>query len=150
MVVIAVRDPSFAVEKDYYKKGVEWDLQRRIAKESEALGWKADLSLKAEMPNQPLHQIRLALLDAQKKPIDGASIAIQAFHNANAAKRLTLTLKKAVDGRYEAALMANRPGLWIFRIEAQKDGKRFFQEQRQMLLLPKEKVAPTTHKGIKT
>ena len=44
ILFVATNDPSFAVEKDYYTKAVNWDEKRAQDARNLALGWNVDLA----------------------------------------------------------------------------------------------------------
>ncbi|MCK6513116.1 FixH family protein [Myxococcota bacterium] len=139
MVVIAINDPSFAVEDNYYKKAVEWDKQVDENTQSTRLGWRFDLTLKPH-PTRPTLQILSVTLQAQDgSPLQDADVTVRAFHNAQASQPLRLTLKPTGKGRYTSPILAHRPGLWIFRLHAQRGPQRFAAQSRKMLKLPVSK-----------
>ena len=78
------------------------------------------------------HALSLRLRGREGRPIEGASVAVQAFHNARASALLELELGPAPDG-YQAVLSPQRPGLWEFRLDIRAGGERFTSVQRLSL-----------------
>jgi hypothetical protein len=143
MVVIAVNDPSFAVEDNYYKKAVEWDKQVDESNQSHKLGWRFRLTLKPHPTRQTLHTLHVAFQHPDGSPLQDAEVTVRAFHNAQASQSLQLKLKHEGKGQYTSPFRTHRPGLWIFRIHAQRGTQRFAAQSRQMLKAP----ANTASKG---
>jgi nitrogen fixation protein FixH len=109
MVVISGRDPSFAVEPDYYQKALAWDDAARQRQAGADLGWTVDLHAGAEGLSVELH-------DALGRPLDGAQVEAEVFHHARAADRHTIALAAAGDGLYRGTTRLARRGHWEVRL----------------------------------
>lgn len=121
-----LEDPGFAIERDYYRKAVSWDFERVRERQSQALGWRAGCEvIGAERP-----MLRVQLDDAQGRPITGAEVRVEAFHNARARHVLELSAPEIWPGRYEAALDARRSGVWELRVHAQRGAEAFVRVVR--------------------
>ncbi|MCB9639715.1 MAG: FixH family protein [Myxococcales bacterium] len=140
MVIIAVNDPSFAVEDNYYKKAVEWDKQIAKAKLEQALGWKAQVKVSPHPKNARLKLFQVALKDSQGFALDKAQIKVRAFHNAQASQKIKLQLHALGKGNYQAPILIHRPGLWVFQVFAVQGKHHFSIQSRQMLKTPSMKV----------
>lgn len=124
--IVASRDASFAVEPDYYRKGLEWD--RTMAQEdaNRALGWV--LALRAEPAADPGRLRLVAILrDRAGAPVSGALVTLEARHGARAADIVRGTLAEAAGDRYAADLPLRRAGLWELRLTARRGGEVFTQ-----------------------
>jgi len=123
-VVVATRDPSFAVVPDYYTKALDWD--RTLAQEAHnrGLGWS--LSVTTDRSTRP-GQIRLVvgLADATGVALDDAIVSVEALHGARAAELVSVTLTPAGRGRYVADLPLRRAGLWELRFRVSRAGDLF-------------------------
>jgi nitrogen fixation protein FixH len=108
MVVVSGRDPSFAVEPDYYQKALAWDDAARRQQAGEALGWSVDLSASGAGLN-------LVLKDALGRPLEGAQVEAHVFHHARAGDRQIVALNAAGAGGYSAAHPL-RDGFWEVRL----------------------------------
>ena len=118
--VVASRDPSFAVEPDYYRRSLEWD--RTMAQEdvNRALGWS--IAVAGERAGAP-GQLRLVaiLVDRAGRAVEGAAVHVEARHGARAAELVSGELAPTGDGRYAAVLPLARLGLWELRVRAERD-----------------------------
>lgn len=148
LVVIATRDPGFAVEPDYYQKAVDWDAQRALEARSAALGWKTSWRFDdgpratADGPSAvddaaPAHarnaRVTLELSDASGRPIEGAAVQVTALHNARANAQQALILSEFDAGRYAATWLVTRDGLWEFRLTVARAGDHFTATHRAEL-----------------
>ncbi len=131
-VAIAVNDPSFAVEKDYYEKAKHWDEEMARRRASRALGWRVELEVQpaGELPG--FRQIVAVVRDRNGVPLENCRVELEAFHNARAANRLTAVLDR--DGtRHTATLPMRRAGIWIFNLAVEREGRAYFEMQRREL-----------------
>jgi hypothetical protein len=127
MAYIAVDDPGFAVEKDYYQKAVHWDQTQAQNEKNARLGWNVALEL---APRGGKIELVAKLVDASGTPIRDASVDVEAFANARAAEIVSAHLVRQQDGTQKAELPLTRTGLWEFRFTAQARGQRFTQVVR--------------------
>lgn len=127
LVSIAVRDPGFALEKNYYERAVHWDRQRAQDAVNQRLGYQLDIRLDRGTKGT---EVALGLADRAGRPLPGAVVTVEAFANARSGQRQLLSLTAGPDGRYRAALAGARPGLWEFRVEVLAEGQRFTQVLR--------------------
>ena len=125
---IAVSDPSFAVEPDYYQKALNWDEHQAALERSARLGWKATLRIGAGVVGS---EVVVELRDRSGGPVDGASVRLEAFHNARRAHVVAARMQPAGGGAYRAEMPLRRAGLWEFRLEARRSGDRFLHTARQ-------------------
>jgi nitrogen fixation protein FixH len=116
-------DPSFATERDYYRKAVSWDEHMERARASQALGWRAEGRVAA--PEAGKARLELQLRDAAGHGISGAALNVVAFANTRAAQMVELRLTELAPGRYGAELGPVRPGLWEARVEATRGMERY-------------------------
>jgi nitrogen fixation protein FixH len=124
-MILASRDPSFAVEPDYYRKSLDWD--RTMAQEgtNRALGW----TVRVEDAGAAAGGRRLVLrvLDREGRAVEGAEITLEALHGARAADVVRGRLIGIGQGRYTADLPLARPGLWELRVRAERGATVFTQ-----------------------
>jgi len=132
-LIVALSDPSFAVEADYEWKARNWDRLRRQAQSSDALGWSFDLRT-APAPTAGEVQVRLTLLDREGVPVEGADVDVSAFHNARANQILTSRLPEVEEGIYGQTLPIRRSGVWEFRVEITRGKERFAGKVRKSVL----------------
>ncbi len=128
LAYVATDDPSFAVEKDYYKKAVAWDQAAAQAAENARLGWKVEL---ATEPHGKELRVVARVKDAQGAPIRGATVALEAFANARASRVVSTRLEVGDDASYRGGLDLIQAGLWEFRFSVEARGQRFTETVRQ-------------------
>lgn len=136
MTALAVDDPSFALERDYYRKAVEIDARRAQEARNRELGWELILESIPETPSGG--ELIVMLLDGQRGVdgpalLDDARVTLEAFHNARALDIQELELEGVGEGRYRTRLTSVRPGLWELRFTVQRHGTVFTSVQRHVL-----------------
>lgn len=122
MVKIAVDDPSFALESNYYQKGISWDEHMAQVRHSAALGWTLKLAAPLVAGTQTLDVV---LAERGGAPVDSGSITVEAFPLARGSAIVRTTLAAAAAGHYRAPVGLSRAGLWEFRFVADARGERF-------------------------
>jgi hypothetical protein len=114
MATIAADDPSFAVERDYYKKAVAWD--RELEQQGENARLARMVTLETRSTPRRTAALALRISDASGTPLDGASVDLEAFPNARAGERQRLVFTETRPGAYVAELAVTRTGLWELRL----------------------------------
>ncbi len=141
LVYNAHKDPSHAVEPDYYRKALDWDETAAQRKYNRELGWLLELDFKpvpegmaGALPEAgpPNTLLLCRLLDGAGTRLAGAEIRVSCFHNAWSGHRIEAALPPLADG-YGAALRLGPPGLWEFRSEVRRSGERFTSVQTRLL-----------------
>jgi len=117
---IASRDPSFALEPNYYEKAVHWDRQRAQWAENARLGYELEL-----LPAGEDEMLTVRLSAADGTPLGNAEVRAEAFFNARASEVRRLTWTERAPGTYQAKLAGARAGLWEFRFSVRRGGERF-------------------------
>lgn len=125
LMYVAVSDPSFAVEEDYYQKGLDWDDKRAQDQANDSLGWSLELNVAPLRSADGTNGLTANLTDRDGRPISDAKIYLEAFHNARAALIQKRDLTRDGDGGYSTSLLMRRPGLWEFRFEVSRNEQRF-------------------------
>ncbi|MBK6847932.1 MAG: FixH family protein [Proteobacteria bacterium] len=124
LIVLATHDPSHAVERDYYAKGLAWDAEQAAARAGERLGWKLALAI-APARQWGKRRIEARLVDRDGRALAGARLQLEARHLARAAEVLRTALTPLGAGRYAATLPLRRPGLWELRLVVEQGGRRW-------------------------
>jgi nitrogen fixation protein FixH len=132
MTALALDDPSFALEENYYQKAVDIDQQRAQETQNRELGWtlEVDSSVSVGAPSTSDLLVRLV---GPEGPLDGAEVRAEGFHNARASQVRTLEFRPDGPGRYRARLDGVRPGLWELRFRVTRYGAVFTSVERLML-----------------
>jgi nitrogen fixation protein FixH len=115
-LVVAARDPSFAVERDYYRKALDWDRTMAQDARNAELGWQAAAVLSPAPAPVGHSRLAVTVVDRAGKPVERAAVAAELFHNARSARVLEAALAGEPGGRYAGLVPAARPGLWEVRI----------------------------------
>lgn len=121
MVRLAVDDPGFATEPDYYQKAVDFDRRRELEQESERRGWTVgavDATIEGATPQEHRGQLGFRLLDREGRPVENLALEAEAFPNARASRVQHVEWAHRGDGRYTTELAAPRAGLWEIRLES--------------------------------
>lgn len=129
LIRIANADPSFAVEENYYQRGVKWDDEMAQRARNTELGWRLLATLS---PIQAGHgaDLHVALSDSSIVPIDHASVVVRAVHVARARDPVEVTLRASAPGEYRAVVPIERAGLWELRIDVNRGADRFTALER--------------------
>ena len=129
LIRVASSDPSFAVEENYYQRGIHWDDELAQQAHNRALGWRLEASLS---PIEAGHgaALRVALADSAIAPITDASVVVKAMHVARAGAPVEVTLTPRGRGEYEAVVPIERAGLWELHIDVHRGGERFTATER--------------------
>ncbi|WP_255120259.1 FixH family protein [Synechococcus sp. Cruz CV-v-12] len=106
----ASRSSSFAVERDYDRKALHWEETARQQRRNRELGWKVAID------STDGGVIAVSLTDAAGRPLEAATVDVEAFHHASAGTRLNVRLSSTAPGRYAGAGLVGAPGLWEFRL----------------------------------
>ena len=123
LVIITSRDTSFAVEPNYYAKALAWDQTMAQQVRNDALGWSLRLRIDPGDARGG-KRVTVHLADRAGAPIEGAQVAVEAFHNARASRILSAAL--SADGpEYAAVMPLDRRGLWEFRLRVTR-GREVF------------------------
>lgn len=134
-IYLATSNPSYAVEDDYYHKALRWDEIRAQQRRNDELGWRMTFDVTPPAPTGESARLSVDLTDADGAPIDGATVTVEAFHNARADEILRAPFEARGDGHYRASLPMRRSGLWEFRFVSQRGDDRFtFVETRHLVL----------------
>ena len=83
MAIVAVRDPHFATEPDYYQKAIRWDQTQAQAATNQRLGYVIEVPAVAQLRSrkgEPRSSSRSAI--GLGRPVHGAQLVGQAFANA--------------------------------------------------------------------
>jgi hypothetical protein len=131
LVTIAVDDPHFALEPNYYDKAVHWDRARAEAAASQTLGLQ--LAVPGELRRSGSGQVELefTITARDRAPFAGAVVELEAFPNAFRSHTQRLTLREAAPGVYRGRLEPGALGLWELRVAVSRGGQRFYQTLRR-------------------
>jgi nitrogen fixation protein FixH len=126
LAYIAIDDPSFALEPNYYAKAVRWDRTQAEAKQGAALGLQLTLEPLALASDGGV-ELELRISDRARLPFAAADVTLEAFPNAFASRIEHIVLKEASPGVYRGSLLRGTRGLWELRFNVSQ-GARHFRE----------------------
>lgn len=130
MAIVAVRDPHFATEADYYQKAIRWDQTQAQAATNQRLGYTLKGPALLELDERGQATLALTLSDGLGRQVRGARLVGQAFANAYSGELVSLVFDEQSSGVYVAKLSARHTGLWVFRIAGQSGGDHFTADVR--------------------
>ena len=129
LIRVASSDPSFAIEENYYQRGLRWDDEMAQRTRNVELGWHL-LATLAPIERGKGAELLVALNDSAIAPIAGASVTVRALHVARAGQSVDVTLSPAAGGGYRALVPIERPGLWELRFDVHRGADRFTTIER--------------------
>ena len=129
LIRVANSDPSFAVEENYYQRGLHWDDEMAQRTRNASLGWHL-LATLAPIEQGRGAELRVALRDSAIAPLSGASVVVHALHVARAGQPVEVTLRASAAGEYHALVPIERPGLWELRFDVHRGADRFTAIER--------------------
>lgn len=134
MIHRAVDDPSFAVERDYYKKASEYDTRKAQLEATRRLGFHAQI-IEFTSQGDGTSTLLLELSDRRGEPVDGLTLRGEAFANARASSIVPVEFTNEGKGQYRASVKALQLGLWELRLNARlrsSDLEHLEQEKRNL------------------
>lgn len=123
-VVIASRyDGGAQVVDNYYEKAIAWDETAALQKQSDALGWTADITLR----NGSEGQLEVVIRDAAGQAVSGLTGTVKGFRPQRTGARMEVALVAAPGDAtvYRMTLPKLEHGLWDFEITALRNDDRF-------------------------
>ena len=134
MAIVAVRDPHFATEPDYYQKAIRWDQTQAQAATNQRLGYVLKAPSALRFDAQGHATLELTLSDHLGQPVIGARLTSNAFANAYSGALVGMVFEEPSAGRYLAKFKVGHPGQWVFEIIGNSGGERFTAELRADLM----------------
>ena len=125
LTYLAVDDPSFALEPNYYDKAVRWDRTQAEARESERLGLQLLLSGPLTLTSDGGVELELRISDRTSTPLRAAAVTLEAFPNAFAGRVEHVTLREVAPGVYRGRLSRGVRGLWELRFDVRQGAQHF-------------------------
>jgi hypothetical protein len=116
LAYIAINDPSFALEPNYYDKAVHWDQTQIEARQSNELGLKLELTAPLAFAADGRVKLQLSVKDRRDLSFSGAEVELEAFPNAYASQIQHICLHETEPGVYSGELSRGIRGLWELRV----------------------------------
>lgn len=126
MIYVISTHRSFAVEEDYYDKGMEWDKKKKQEQQNELLGWKVEprLSVTSDVGKRGT-QLELELVDKDGRPIEGALVEARCFHYAWPKRVFSGQCVANAPGSYRAFYPSAKLGKWHVELEITYEGDKY-------------------------
>ena len=118
MALVAVRDPNFALERDYYQKALHWDETQAQAATNQRLAYRFSVAPSIPLNARGQGTISVKLADRNGRSVSGAHVLAEAFPNAFSDEISTLVFQEHEPGVYSATLGTKRAGVWEVRLSA--------------------------------
>jgi nitrogen fixation protein FixH len=125
MVTIATHDSSFAIEPDWYLKGLNYEQTARQQRENSRLGWSVKLDVGQPLSGTNQRNVSCMVFDRAGRPVKNASIDLVAFAHVRASNRTSLVLLSHDGSPYEGTLAFDDPGIWEFRLVVTRGAETF-------------------------
>jgi len=125
VILVATRDPSFAVEPNHYQKALAWDAFSARRRASQALGWTVSARSDARLDAARTRELDCRIVDRTGQPVTGATVALLAFPHARGEERTRLRLHESAPGQYVVRAPLVREGIWELRLTARRGSEVF-------------------------
>ena len=130
LAYVAIDDPNFALEPNYFDKAIHWVQSQADARASRAMGLKLTLAPLVVASNGQV-SLTLTIADRANLPLLGAAVQVEAFPNAFASRIETLTLRETAPGVYTGQLAHGLSGLWELRVALQHGATTYHEVLRR-------------------
>jgi len=127
MVIVATHDRSFAIEPDWYQKGLHYEQTAQQQQENGRLGWSVQFDVGQPLAGTNRRDVSCKVLDRAGKPVENATIDLVAFAHLRGSNRTASVLLPHGPGEYVATLGFEDPGMWEFRFEITRGPNTFTQ-----------------------
>jgi nitrogen fixation protein FixH len=122
MVIVATHDSSFALEPDWYVKGLHYEQTLQQRRENGRLNWSVKIEVGPPMTGSNRRTVACTIGDASGTPVENATVDLVAFAHLRASNRISGVLlpptvsTRCPGGKYTTILALDEPGLWEFRL----------------------------------
>lgn len=125
LAYVAMDDPGFSLEPNYYDKAVNWDRSQAELRESERSGVSLELAGPLGIAADGSLELELEALDRHGAPLQGADLRVEAFPNAFASRVQHVTLRETAPGVYRGRLSHAVSGIWELRCALTREALRY-------------------------
>ncbi len=147
-VTLAVRGHGAAgITPDYYEDALRWDEQRARQRESDALGWRVDVTPDIWLDAEGQRTVRINAADANARPIADAAIELTAFHRLAPKAKREAVAQRVAPGVFEARLPMQRTGEWRITVTMRRGDDTFARTLDQIIAAPPSKPTTPTDVG---
>jgi nitrogen fixation protein FixH len=125
MVIVATHDSSFALEPDWYLKGLHYEQTVEQQQANSRLKWSVQLDVGQPLDGSHRRKVTCTIRDAAGKPIENATVDLVAFAHLRANNRQSSVLLPQEGGSYAATLPFEDVGMWEFRVVVTRGADTF-------------------------
>jgi nitrogen fixation protein FixH len=116
MVIVATHDSSFALEPDWYQKGLHYEQTAQQQRENSRLNWSVQIDVSRPLTGTNQRNVTCTVADPAGKPVNNATVDLVAFAHLRANNRTSSVLMPQDGGIYRGTMAFEDPGLWEFRL----------------------------------
>ena len=116
MVIVATRDDSFALEPDWYQKGLHYEQTALQQRENSRLGWSVQLDVSRPLKDTNQRVVTCTIFDQSGKAVEKATVDLVAFAHLHANNRVPAVLLPQDGGSYQGSMAFEDAGMWEFRV----------------------------------
>jgi nitrogen fixation protein FixH len=127
MVIVATHDRSFAIEPDWYLKGLNYEQTVQQQRENRRLGWSVQLDISPPLTGTKQRSVTCMVFDRGGKPVKNAKVDLVAFAHLRANSPTSRVLLPQDGGEYGATFGFEDPGMWEFRLLITRGAETFTQ-----------------------
>jgi nitrogen fixation protein FixH len=120
LVYFAISSWDGVVTAHAFERGAAYNRLLAAAAAEEALGWKADITYRADTRTSGALTVILVGKDGQ--PVDRAVLSAEAQRPVEPGRPVPIALKGMGEGRYVGTASGLRAGQWDIRVIAARDG----------------------------
>ncbi len=110
MVIVATHDSSFAIEPDWYLKGLNYEQTSQQQRENSRLGWSVQFDVGQPLTGTNRRNVTCTVLDRAGKPVENAAVDLVAFAHLRASNRRSSVLLPHERRRIRSRLGLRRSG----------------------------------------
>ncbi len=125
MVIVATHDSSFALEPDWYLKGLNYEQTVQQQRQNSRLSWSVQLDVSQPLTGTNRRNVTCTVLDRTGKPVKNATVDLVAFAHLHANNLTRSVLLPHKGGEYGATLAFEDPGFWEFRLVITRGAETF-------------------------
>lgn len=133
-LVLALSDPSFAVDPDYTNKARHWDAQAAAQRQSDALGWSASIKFGDAKATSDERAVRLTLIDSAGAPVDLAAVSVVLYHPVRSKEKQAVVCVEQFPGVYVGVFHPTRLGVWEIELTANRGDDVYLDHQQRWLV----------------
>ncbi len=130
-VVLAHQGDSKQIIPNYYQRALAWDDSMAAQRESDKLGWRAELQVSEALDAQGERPITIVLRQHDGSPVLGAQGTLRIYHNKFINQAMDLPVSELSSGVYRTTAPMHQKGVWQFALRMQQGDSAPFIHERE-------------------